>query len=72
MMPMESAPATERRSSLVSRWNALSSRNRRRIVLASLFGMALAARDLILLMVAAGMFALSELGATHRPLPSAA
>ena len=70
---METAPAAiARRPSLAARWKALSSQNRRRIVLGSLFALALAARDLMLLAVASGMFALSELGAAPRAQPSAA
>lgn len=45
----------------MARWRTLSSKVRRRIVLGSLFGLALAARDAMLLLVAASMFALSEL-----------
>ena len=48
---------------LASRWKGLAAKNRRRIVLGSLVAVSLAARDLMLLAVAAGMFALSELGA---------
>ncbi|HET6405890.1 MAG TPA: hypothetical protein VFH78_14705 [Candidatus Thermoplasmatota archaeon] len=70
---MESASAAQaRRSSLTARWKSLSSTNRRRIVLGSLFAVALAARDLMLLGVASGMFALSELGGSPRAHPSAA
>lgn len=46
--------------------------NRRRIVLGSLLAVSLAARDLMLLLTASGMFALSELGASASPKPSAA
>ena len=49
----------------------LSATNRRRIVLGSLFAVALAARDLMLLMVASGMFALSEVTASSRARPAA-
>lgn len=52
---------------LVARWRTLSPTNRRRIVLGSLFGVALAARDAMLLLVAASMFALSELAPTRAP-----
>lgn len=65
---MENLPAT----SLAARWKALSSKNRRRIVLGSLVAVSLAARDLMLLLTASGMFALSELGASSRPKPQAA
>ena len=58
---METAPSV-RRPSLPARWKALSSKNRRRIVLGSLFAVALAARDVMLLMAASSMFAISELG----------
>lgn len=52
---------------LVARWRTLSSNVRRRIVLGSLFGLALATRDLILLFVAGSLLALSELApAAHR------
>lgn len=54
--------AADRRT-LASRWKGLSSVNRRRIVLGSLFAVAVAARDLMLLAAASGMLALSELGA---------
>lgn len=65
---METAPSVEaRRPTLASRWKGLSSRNRRRIVLGSLFALALAARDLMLLAVASGMLALSEVGPASRP-----
>lgn len=67
---MESAPSP--RPSLASRWKALSSVNRRRIVLGSLLAVALAARDLMLLGVAGGMLALSEMGAAPRAQASAA
>lgn len=50
----------------ISRWRTLSSKVRRRIVLGSLFGVALAARDAMLLLAAASMFALSELA----PVPA--
>lgn len=67
---MESVPSP--RPSLAARWKALSAKNRRRIVIGSLFAVSLAARDLMLLAVASGMLALSELGATPTPRPSAA
>ena len=41
-------------------WSARSSAHRRRMVLGSLFTLALAARDLILLAVVGSLFALSE------------
>lgn len=69
---METAPTDADPASLASHWKALSSQNRRRIVLGSLFAVALAARDLMLLMAASSMFALSEMGAASRPRPSAA
>lgn len=55
----------------VARWRALSSTVRRRIVLGSLFGLALAARDLILLCVAGSLLALSELAPAPQRTPSA-
>ena len=68
---METAPTTAR-PSLSARWKALSSRNRRRIVLGSLFAVALAARDVMLFMVASGLFALSEAStASSRARPAA-
>ena len=67
---MESASSS--RSSLAARWKGLSSVNRRRIVIGSLFALALAARDLMLLGVAGGMLALSEMGAAPRAQASAA
>ena len=56
---------------LVARWRALSSTVRRRIVLGSLFGLALAARDLILLTVAGSLLALSELAPAPHRAPAA-
>lgn len=41
-------------------WGARSAANRRRVVLGSLFTLALAARDLVLLTVVGSLFALSE------------
>ena len=55
----------------LSRWRALSSKGRRRIVLGSLFGLALAARDAMLLLAAASMFALSELAPSSAPRAAA-
>lgn len=69
---METASSPARRASLAARWKGLSSQNRRRIVLGSLVALALAARDLMLLLAAGGMFALSEAGSTARPQASAA
>lgn len=63
---MESA-AADPKPSLASRWKGLSAKNRRRIVLGSLFAAALAARDLMLLGAASGMFALSEMAPASRP-----
>jgi hypothetical protein len=68
---MENA-ASAGKVSLASRWKGLSPVNRRRIVLGSLFAMALAARDLMLLAAASGAFALSEMGNAGRSAPSAA
>ena len=51
---------------LSSRWSALGSKTRRRIVLGALFAVSLAARDLVLLLVTGGLFALAELA----PRPS--
>ena len=62
---METAPAT-RKASLASRWKAIGAQNRRRIVLGSLFAVALAARDLMMLAAASGMFALSEMAPVPR------
>ena len=56
---------------LVARWRTLSSTVRRRIVLGSLFGLALAARDLILLLVAASLLALSEMVPASQRAPAA-
>lgn len=69
---MERAREPADRTSLTARWRALSARNRRRIVLGSLFAVSLAARDLMLLAVASGMLALSELGPSPRPRGAAA
>lgn len=52
-------------------WRALSPKGRRRIVLGSLFGLALAARDAMLLLAAASMFALSEVAPSGAPRPTA-
>jgi hypothetical protein len=68
---MESAPDVPR-PTVASRWKSLSAKNRRRIVLASLFAVAIGARDLMLFAVASGMFALSELGAAPRAQATAA
>ena len=54
-----------------SRWMGLSAALRRRIVLGSLVAVALAARDVVLLAVASGMFALSEVTASSRAHPAA-
>lgn len=62
---METAPVA-RNPSLASRWKGLSAKNRRRIVLGSLFAAAVAARDLMLLAAASGMFALSEMAPAPR------
>jgi hypothetical protein len=70
MSPMETAP-TVARPSVSARWRGLSALNRRRIVLGSLFAVALAARDLMLFMVASGMFALSEVTASSQARPAA-
>jgi len=69
---MEHAPDSAAGPTLAARWKALSSRNRRRIVLGALLALSVAARDLMLLGVAAGMLALSEMGAAPRPQPAAA
>ena len=71
MLSMEKLAAHAEKPTLASRWKGLSSTNRRRIVLGSLFAMAFAARDLMLLLVASGMFALSELTAASRARPAA-
>lgn len=59
------------RVGITRRWKSLSSTGRRRIVLGSLFAMALAARDVLLLLVAGGLIALSELQPARRSLPQA-
>lgn len=59
---META-SNVRRASISTRWKALPATHRRRIVLGSLVAVSLAARDVMLFMVASGMFALSEVGA---------
>lgn len=56
---------------LAARWRTLSSKVRRRIVLGSLFGVALAARDAVLLLVAATLFALSEVAPSPQRAPTA-
>lgn len=61
--------AASTRRTWKQRWLALSAAARRRIVLGSLVAVALAARDLVLLFVAGGLFAASELAA---PRPVAA
>lgn len=65
------ATMTRARGAVGRRWKSLSSTQRRRIVLASFFAMALAARDVVLLAVASGFFALSEMQPARRPLPQA-
>lgn len=64
--------ASTSRPTLAARWKGLPAQHRRRIVLGSLVAVSLAARDLMLLLVASGMFALSELGAAPARRPSAA
>ncbi|HUR69990.1 MAG TPA: hypothetical protein VM370_12150 [Candidatus Thermoplasmatota archaeon] len=59
------------RPTLAARWKGLSSTNRRRIVLGSLFAVALAARDLMLFVAASSLFAVSELTASSRAHPAA-
>lgn len=49
------------RRRIARRWSALTATQRRRIVLGSMAGLALAAFDLLLLVVAGALFALSEL-----------
>lgn len=71
VFPMETVP-TPRRRSLSARWRGLSPQNRRRIVLGSLLAASLAARDLMLLLGASSLFALSELGGAPRPRGTAA
>lgn len=61
-----------RPATLSGRWKNLPAQHRRRIVLGSLVAVSLAARDLMLFMVASGMFALSELGAAPTRRPAAA
>jgi len=56
---------------LAARWRTLSSKVRRRIVLGSLFGLALAARDAVLLLVAASLLALSEMAPAPQRAPAA-
>lgn len=58
--------------SLSARWAALSARTRERVILGSLVGLALAARDLVLLASAMGTFAALELVDAARPAPRAA
>lgn len=71
--PSDWVGVTERLSRRLSRrWHALSSPQRRRIVLGSLFALSLAFRDALLLAVAGGLFALSELApAPQARLPAA-
>ena len=69
-MTMDASPDRAGKPTLASRWKGLSSTNRRRIVLGSLVALSLAARDLMLLLGASGMFALSELTASSRARPS--
>lgn len=67
---MDATPARAR-GGIIRRWKSLSPTGRRRIVLGSLFAMALAARDVLLLFVAGSLFALSELQPARRPLAQA-
>lgn len=64
------APSLRRR--LASRWARLSSLGRRRIVLGALVALSVAALDLLLLVVAGSLFALSELAPAPAPKPRAA
>jgi hypothetical protein len=66
--PTVVARAAARRSN----WARLSPTSRRRILLGSLFGVALAARDVVLLLFAAGFFTLGELAPAPRALPRSA
>lgn len=54
------------RARLARRWSAFTATGRRRIVLGAFLALSLAARDLVLLLVAASMLALSELAPTPR------
>lgn len=62
-LPAAPAPTSPR-----SGWARLSPASRRRIVLGSLLGVAVAARDVVLLFFAASMFALGEAVPTPRAL----
>ena len=56
---------SETKPRLADRWRALSAALRRRIVLGSLLGLSLAARDLVLFVFTAGLFTLAELAPTR-------
>jgi hypothetical protein len=62
----ETKPAW-RDSRMATRWQGLSPTNRRRIVLGALLAASLAARDAVLFLVSAGLFALSEMAPTRAP-----
>lgn len=62
---------TSFRARLARRWGALSATLRRRIVLGSLLVLSLAARDALLLLVAAAFFALGEMVPARAPAPRA-
>lgn len=55
-----------------SNWARLTPTTRRRILLGGLLGVALAARDVVLLLFAASFFALGELAPAPRALPRGA
>jgi hypothetical protein len=59
------------RTRLARRWGAFSATLRRRIVLGSLLVLSLAARDALLLLVAAAFFALGEMVPAPRKAPAA-
>lgn len=66
----ETAPSLRRR--LAARWARLSSLGRRRIVLGTLVALSVAALDVLLLIVAGSLFALSELAPAPKPKARAA
>lgn len=57
--------------SLARRWRSLSAAKRRRIVLGSLVAVSLAARDAVLLLGAAALFAMGELAPRPARAPTA-
>lgn len=61
MVDREAVTEPVARKRLSTRWRALTASTRRRVVLGTLFALSLAARDVVLLLVTGGLFAMAEL-----------